>query len=124
MFLRRKPHRDGARNLEAEHVLVVVGRAGCKSMPPLRIDLESPHQVPAHEPLRPHVDPGFLHDFAPGGVFEGLFRVIDRAGDGLPVSGTRRTLDQQDLKSRRVAFDCDVDKIYNDKAFLNWRNFF
>ena len=27
------------------------------------------------------------------------------------------------LKSRHMTFDCDVDKFYNDKVFMKWRNF-
>jgi len=44
-------------------------------------------------------------------------------GDFLAAVGMPLRPVAEYLKSRRVAFDCDVDKIYNDKALLNWRDF-
>jgi len=44
-------------------------------------------------------------------------------GDYLAAVGMPLRPVAEYLKNRRVAFDCDVDKIYNDKTFLNWGNF-
>ena len=54
---------------------------------------------------------------------EGRNLIAAIQGDYLAAVGMPLRPVAEYLKSRRVAFDCDVDKIYNDKAFLNWRNF-
>lgn len=44
-------------------------------------------------------------------------------GDYLAAVGMPLRPVAEYLKSRHMTVDCDVDKIYNDKVFLKWRNF-
>jgi len=54
---------------------------------------------------------------------EGRNLIAAIQGDYLAAVGMPLRLIAAYLKRRGLAFDCDVDKIYNDKAFLNWRDF-
>src|SRR6266850_3237125 len=97
MFVQRDAHGNPSWQLEREDMLDVVQYARRKAAAPLPVYLERINDIPAREPSVCRIDAGFLRKFARCCALERLIATFHRAGDGLPVAGTRGALQEQDL---------------------------
>src|SRR5688500_2991296 len=91
-------------------MLGIVRHAGRIAMAPLLVDLEAVDHVPALELAAGRIDASLLHHFARGGDVQGLIGAIERTGDRLPESRTRRALEQQHLERCGVDHDKHRDR--------------